>query len=77
MYMVYAQSGPARLGMRSAETFEEAREKADQTARELSDRLSAPYEEVRTCGTSIHIRLRKTKEQHHEISFIRASHSVL
>ena len=47
MYMVYAQSGPARLGMRSAETFEEAREKADQTARELSDRLSAPYEEVR------------------------------
>lgn len=33
--------------MRSAETFEEAREKADQTARELSDRLSAPYEEVR------------------------------
>ena len=47
MYIVYAQSGPARLGMRSAETFEEAREKADQTARELSDRLSAPYEEVR------------------------------
>ena len=45
MYMVYAQSGPARLGMRSAETFEEAREKADQTARELSDRLSAPYED--------------------------------
>lgn len=47
MYMVYAQSGPARLGMSSAETFEEARKKADQTARELSDRPSAPYEEVR------------------------------
>lgn len=47
MYIVYAQSGPAHLGMRPAETIEEAIKKADQTAQELAERLSAPYDVVR------------------------------